>query len=410
MLLIKNIHTIWMCDTSPIPLLRGRAMSHFPTLENAFLLIEDGKIHSFGKMEDCPESSSHILDAAGGHVLPAWVDCHTHAVFPGWRNREMVYRIQGMTYPEIAAKGGGILNSAKRLRQMAEDELFDLSLARLHKIIACGTGAIEIKSGYGLTVDSELKMLRVIKRLKSAVPIPIKATFLGAHAYPPEFAGNREAYIRLITEQMLPAVAAEELADYVDAFCEVGFFSVDETERIIQAAARYGLPARIHVNQFTHSGGIEMCIRNKVLSVEHLECLNDKEIGQLKNSQTMAVLLPGASFFLNQPYPPARKLVDNGIAFAVASDFNPGTSPNYNMAFIWSLACLKMKLLPEEALAAMTINAAYSLGLQGQLGSIEPGKKARIILTVPADELSFFPYHYGENWTRPLDFHNHGKP
>lgn len=378
--------------------LKGKDLSEINIIENAWLQIVNGRIANWGTMESCPERSDEIIDANKGWVLPAFVDSHTHLVYAAPREQEFVYRLQGLSYHEIAEKGGGILNSAKRLQKTSEDKLLEDAYTRLKEVIALGTGAIEIKSGYGLTVESELKMLNVIRRLKEISPIPIKASFLGAHAMPTEFKDNREGYINLIINEMLPKIAADGLADYIDVFCEKGFYSVEETDIILEAAVKYGLIPKIHTNQFNCMGGIETAIKHKALSVDHLEVLTEEEIKCLKNSNTIATLLPTAPFFLNdEHYPPARKLIESGAAIALASDFNPGTTPSGNMQFVTSLACIKLRLLPEEALNAATINSAFAIGLEGELGSIEKGKKANLIITRPMPSLAFVPYYFGAN-------------
>jgi imidazolonepropionase len=354
-------------------------------------------------MENCPDRADEIIDAAGGFVLPAFVDSHTHLVFAAPREQEFVQRIQGMSYQEIAQKGGGILNSARRLSTCSEEQLLEDAFARLQEVISYGTGAIEIKSGYGLSVESELKMLRVIRRLKEISPIPIKASFLGAHAMPMEYKENRNAYIHQILDEMLPRIADEDLADYIDVFCEKGFYSTEETDLILNVGAKYGLKPKIHCNQFNSMGGIETAIKYNAVSVDHLEVLNDEEIEALANSNTIATLLPTAPFFLNDDhFPPARKLVESKVAIALASDFNPGTSPSGNMQFVLSLACIKLRLTPEEAFNAATINAAYALEMEGELGSISKGKKANLMITVPMPSLAFMPYYFGVNLVKRM--------
>lgn len=397
-LLIRNISKLLLAQDGSLSFLQGHQMAEIPCIHDAFLRIEDGKIVDFGPSSDCPALNVNTLDAKSGMVMPAFVDCHTHLVFADWRSSEFEDRIKGLSYLEIAARGGGILNSAQNLRLMSEDELFDRSMVLLSEVIKTGTGAIEIKSGYGLDPDSEFKMLRVIRRLKETASIPVRSTFLGAHAYPPEFKENHQGYIRQIIELMLPHISAEGLADYFDVFCEKGFYSLEETDQLLTAADQYGLRARIHTNQFTHSGGIGLAIRHKALSVDHLEVCNDEEIAQLLNSETHPVLLPGASFFMNEPYQPARSMIDQGLGVILASDFNPGTCPTFNLSFIWSLACIKMKMLPEEALNALTINPAVSLGLDHHYGSIGIGKSANLILSKPCSDLHRLPYTFGHSW------------
>ncbi|MCB0599516.1 MAG: imidazolonepropionase, partial [Phaeodactylibacter sp.] len=324
-LLIRNIHRLVLAETSPRPFAAGREMQALPQISNAFLLIEDGRFRAFGPMAECPERAGKTIDAGGGFAFPSWCDSHTHLVFATSREQEFVGRIKGLSYEEIARRGGGILNSAQRLREAPEEELLASALGRIREIESLGTGAVEIKSGYGLTVESELKMLRVIQRLKEKTAMPIKATFLGAHALPPEYKENRKGYLRLIIEEMLPRIAAEGLADYIDAFCEKGFFTVAETEQLMEAGARYGLKAKVHVNQFNSLGAIPACVRQGALSVDHLEVVSDADIESLKGSNTMPTLLPSAPFFLNDPYQPARRLIDAGLPVALASDYNPGS-------------------------------------------------------------------------------------
>lgn len=396
--LIRNINSLLEGNNKLSGPLLGKDLMQVSILENAYLLVENGTIAAIGSMSQCPERADKIIDAAGGFVLPAWCDSHTHLVFAGPREQEFVYRLQGLSYQEIAEKGGGILNSANRLQAMPEEQLLEAAQQRLLELIKYGTGAIEIKSGYGLTVEAELKMLRVIRSLKSWSPIPIKASFLGAHAMPMAFRENREGYLSLIINEMLPQIAQEGLADYIDVFCEKGFYSVEETDRILEAGAKYGLRPKIHTNQFNSMGGIEVAVKHKALSVDHLEVLNEVEIDCLRNSQTIATLLPSAPFFLNDAhFPPARRLVEAGVAIALASDYNPGTSPSGNMPFVLSLACIKLRLLPEEAINAATINAAYAMGLEEELGSILIGKKANLIITKPMPSLAYIPYNFGSN-------------
>lgn len=396
--LIKNIRKLILASNTPIPFQKGLALSELATIDSAFLIIENGRISSFGPEDQTPECSGAVIDAHHGYVMPAYIDCHTHLVFADWREQEFIDRMKGLSYQEISNKGGGILNSAKKLAALPEDELFERSAIRLTEAMKCGTGAIEIKSGYGLNTENELKILRVIKRLKEHFPIPVIATFLGAHSFPLEFKSDHQGYINLIINEMLPEIHKEGLAEYCDVFCEQNFYSPDETGQILEAASRYGLKARIHSNQFTHSGGIEVAIRNHAISVDHLEVCNEEEIELLKNSSTHPVLLPSAAFFMNQEYPPARNMIDRGLGLVLASDFNPGTSPSYNLSFVLSLACIKMKMLPEEAIQALTINAAYNLGLESDYGSIEPGKIANLILTKPCPSLSYLPYSFGNSW------------
>lgn len=395
-MLIKNIKSLLQTD-SPAKALRGKRLSAMESIENAWLLIENDKIKDFGSMDTCPEIEIETIDASGKMVLPTWCDSHTHLVFATSREEEFEMRLKGKSYEEIAMAGGGILNSAKKLQNTSEDELFESAWQRLMTVIKMGTGAIEIKSGYGLSVEGELKMLRVIKRLKEKSPIPIKANFLGAHSYPSEYKNNHQGYIDLIVNEMLPQIAAEGLADYIDAFCEKVAFSVAETEQIVKAGIKYGLKPKVHTNQFNCMGGIELCVKYDALSVDHLEVVNDAEIECLKNSDTIATLLPSAPFFLSDPYQPGRKLVDAGVAVALASDYNPGSSPSGNMNFVVSLACVKLKMTPEEAINAATINGAFAMELEDNYGSITKGKKANLIITKPIKSAAYIPYSFGQN-------------
>lgn len=372
-------------------------MGELSSINNAFVLIENGVIVSYGEYSsevNIPEGAEKI-DAQGGMVLPAFVDSHTHIVFAKSREEEFEMRIKGKSYEEIAAAGGGILNSAHKLHQMSEEELYQHALNRLNEVIAFGTGAIEIKSGYGLTVEDELKMLRVIKRLKAVSPIPIKATFLGAHAIPAEYKQNRRGYIDLVINEMLPKVAAENLADYCDVFCDQGFFTVEETDEILTAATRYHLKAKIHGNELGYTGGVQIAVKHNALSVDHLEYTGDEEIASLLTGNTMPVGLPNCSFFLGIPYAPGRKMIDAGLPFCLASDYNPGSSPNGRMSFVVALACTQMKLTPEEAINATTLNGAAALELSHSHGSITVGKQANLIITKPIPSLAYIPYAFG---------------
>jgi imidazolonepropionase len=396
--LFTNIKELLQVREQHIDKVAGADMSVLPKIENAYLLIEDNIILDFGPMEDCPSlPEAELIDAEGRIVLPTWVDSHTHIVYAGNRIQEFVDRINGLTYEEIANRGGGILNSAKRLNETSEDDLFEQSEARLKEIMQQGTGAVEIKSGYGLTAEGELKMLRVIKRLKENYPIAIKATFLGAHAFPLEYKENHEGYIDLIINEMLPKIANENLADYIDAFLETGYFSVAETIKIMEAGKKYGLPAKIHVNQFTAIDGIKACVENEALSVDHLELVTDEDLKTLHNSKTMPVALPSCSYFISIPYTPARKIIDAGLPLALATDYNPGTTPSGNMNFVVATACIKMKMTPEEAINAATINGAYAMGVSATHGSITKGKRANIILTKPIMNFYELPYAFGTN-------------
>ena len=397
--LVTNIKLL-VNTRSENKLLRGNELSVLPCVENAFLLIEDGFIASFGQMDKLgpvDEVADHMIDASGQMVLPCWCDSHTHLVFAASREEEFVDKIRGLSYAEIAERGGGILNSARKLNAMSESELLRLAWSRLNEVIQLGTGAIEIKSGYGLTVEGELKMLRVIKRLKETSPIPVKATFLGAHTYPPEFKENHQGYIELIIKEMLPVIAEEELADYIDVFCEKGFFSPEETEQICRAGMSYGLKPKIHANQLNLSGGTQTGVKLGAVSVDHLETMDEDSIQQLAASQTIGTLLPTAAFFLRMPFQPARQLIDAGCAIALASDFNPGSSPSGNMNLVVSMSCIQMKMLPEEAINAATINGAFAMELQDEVGSISIGKKANLVFTRAIPSLAYLSYAFGSN-------------
>lgn len=381
-------------------LLRGEALANLPVINNAFLLIEDGIIADYGTMAEIENRKLKIenaINATGQFILPAWCDSHTHIVFAASREEEFIDKIKGLSYAEIAAKGGGILNSAKKIQAASEDELFSLAWKRLEEVSKLGTGAIEIKSGYGLTVEGELKMLRVIKKLKERSKISIKATFLGAHTYPLEYKENHPGYIDLIINEMLPQIAAEKLADYIDVFCETGFFSPEETETICKAGMRYGLKPKIHANQLHLSGGTQTGVKLGAVSVDHLETMDEDAIGILAHSNTIGTLLPTAAFFLRMPFQPARKLIDAGCAIALASDFNPGSSPSGNMNLVVAMSCIQMKMLPEEAINAATINGAYAMELEKELGSIMTGKKANLIFSKPSSSLAYLPYAFGSN-------------
>lgn len=368
------------------------------SLQNAFLLVEDGFIVDYGEMRDCPAlNDAEFVDAGGGSVLPAWCDSHSHLVFAATREEEFVDKIKGLTYAEIAQKGGGINSSVKALRNISEDELYELSFSRLNQAARSGTGAIEIKSGYGLEINSELKMLRVIRRLRENSKLVIKSTFLGAHTFPPEFREKRQSYIDLIKQEMIPAIAAEGLADFIDVFCEKGFFSPEETIDICKTGIQYGMKPKIHANQLNASGGVQAGIAVNALSVDHLETMDEEAIRALQDSETIGTLLPTAAFFLRMNYQPARTLIDRGCSIALASDFNPGSSPGYNMNFVVSLACIQMKMTPEEAVNAATINGAFAIDAADQTGSIAKGKLANIILTKPIRTLAAIPYHFSNN-------------
>jgi len=377
----------------------GKEMAVLPVIENGWLLIEDGIIAGYGPAETMPGFSSAVtkLDAGGGYLFPAFCDPHTHLVYAGSREKEYTDKIRGLSYEEIAKRGGGILNSAKLLHETSEDELFRQSMERVNEIISFGTGAVEIKSGYGLTTEDELKMLRVIRRIKESSPLTVRSTFLGAHAVPAEYRHDRNGYVDLIVNEMIPAVAAERLADYIDVFCDRGFFTVEETARILEAGVRHGMRPKIHANELDYSGGIQTGVRYGALSVDHLEFTGDDEIAALLGSGTMPTLLPGAAFFLGMTDPPARKMINAGLPLAMASDYNPGSSPSGNMKLVVSLGCIRLRLLPEEAINAVTINAAYAMGLAETHGSITIGKKANLFITKKIPSYEFLPYAYGSN-------------
>jgi imidazolonepropionase len=405
-LFIRNIKELVQVESRPREMVKGKNMARVKTIQNAFLFIEDGLIAGFGTMREFPDSTFlkranrddvTEIDATGKMVFPSFCDSHTHLVYDGSREIEYIDKIKGLSYEEIARRGGGILNSAKRLQDADELSLTEQGLVRLEEIKTLGTGAVEIKSGYGLTPESELKMLRVIRKLKEFTPLTIKATFLGAHAFPAEYKNNRNAYVEQLINEMIPAVAGEELADYIDVFCDKGFFSVEETERILMAGIKHGLRPKIHANELDFSGGIQTGVKYNALSVDHLEFTGDQEIDALLNSDTMPTLLPGAAFFLGMTYPPARKMIDAGLPVALASDYNPGSSPSGNMQLIMSLGCIKLKMLPEEVINAVTINGAYAMGVEKEMGSIALGKKANVFITKRIPTFAFMPYAYGSN-------------
>lgn len=400
-LLLKNIkQLISVYDTAPIKL-SGKEMKNLPCIDNAWLAAEDGIIVDFGSMDTFPGITNwkdlEVIDCEDKLVMPCYADSHTHIVYAGNREQEFVDRINGLTYEEIANRGGGILNSAAKLRDTDEDDLFDQSKQRLKEIILLGTGAVEIKSGYGLSVESELKMLRVIKRLKNLNWIPVKATFLGAHAVPKEFKDNKKGYIDLILNEMLPAIASEKLADYIDVFCEKNYFDSEETKQILLEGKKYGLVPKLHAEQLSHSNGIKTAVECGAISVDHLEYCNDNDILLLKNSNTMPTILPGAAFFLGLPLPPTRKMIDAGLPVAFASDYNPGSSPSGNMNFMMSLGCIQYKLTPEEVFNAATINSAYAMNLNKELGCIAIGKKANLIVTKKINSYGYIPYSFANN-------------
>ena len=397
-LLFKNIKQLVQVREETLKPLKGSEMKELPVLDDAWLLVEDGKIADFGKMADLPTfEDASVIDASGKMLLPGWIDSHTHLVYAGNREQEFVDRINGLTYEEIAEKGGGIVNSAKKLQETSEDDLYLQSARRLEEVIKMGTTAIEIKSGYGLTTEAELKMLRVIHKLKQNYKLPVKATFLGAHALPPEFKNDKDGYMDLLINEMLPKVAEAGLADYVDIFCEKGYFSVEDTHRLLEAGKKFGLIPKIHVNQFNAIGGIKAAVAHNALSVDHLEVMEPEDLEALKGSDTMPVALPSCSLFLGIPYTPAREILDNDLPLALATDYNPGSTPSGNMNLVISLACIKMKMNPEEAINAATINAAYAMGILDTHGSITKGKAANLILTDNIPSYGFLPYSFGAN-------------
>jgi imidazolonepropionase len=381
-------------------LLYGKDLALLPCIHNAFLIVEDGIITDYGSMEDIPfqvTAFKQRYSAEGRCILPSFCDSHTHLVFAGSREDEFVDKLKGLSYSEIAARGGGILNSAKRLQETSEELLFQQSFKRLQEVIASGTGAIEIKSGYGLTVEDELKMLRVIRRLKQNTSIPLRSTFLGAHAIPATYKEDKEAYIRLILEEMLPRVGKEGLADYIDVFCEKGFYTPEETIKICMAGKEFGLKPKIHANQLNISGGVQAGVKLNAVSVDHLEAMDEEAISSLAGSKTIGTLLPTAAFFLRMPYQPARKLIDSNCAIALASDYNPGSSPSGNMNFVVAISCIQMRMLPEEAINASTLNGAYAMELQDEVGSITKGKRANLVMTVPVPSIQYLPYSFSNN-------------
>lgn len=397
-ILFKNIKELIQVRPASISFVSGKDMNILPTIKNAFLVFSDGLITDFGSMETCPTNNfSEIIDATGKMILPSWCDSHTHIVYAGNREAEFIDRINGLSYEDIANNGGGILNSAKKLQETSEDKLYQESKVRLEEVMKLGTGAIEIKSGYGLTTNAEIKMLHVIKRLKENYPIEIKATLLGAHALPSQYKNNKTEYLSIVINDLIPLVAKEKLAEYIDVFCETGYFSVEDTELILEAGKEHGLIPKIHVNQFTAIGGVQAGIKYNALSVDHLEEMRDQDILDLRETQTMPVALPGCSYFLSIPYTPARKMIDSGLALALATDYNPGSSPSGNMNFVISTACIKMKMTPEEVINAATINGAYAMGLENKVGSITVGKKANLILTKPINSYGVIPYSFGSN-------------
>ena len=396
-ILIKNIKSLVQVEENPKRFIGGKDMANLNTIKNAFLLIEDELIADFGEMKNCQYQSDLTIDATGKMVFPSFCDSHTHLVYAGSREIEYGDKIRGLSYEEIAKKGGGILNSAKLLHETSEDDLYNQAMQRINEIISQGTGAVEIKSGYGLNAADELKMLRVIKRIKKTSPIIVKSTFLGAHAVPAEFKGRQDEYVDSVIFEMLPQVASEELADYIDVFCDKGFFTVEQTERILLAGMKHGLRPKIHANELALSGGIQIGTKYNALSVDHIEYTEEDEIKSLLNSETMPTILPGAAMFLNMPYAPARKIINAGLPVAIASDFNPGSSPSGNMKFMMSLACINHKMLPEEAIHATTINTAYAMGVSDIVGSIAKGKIANFFITKEIPSYDFMFYAYGSD-------------
>jgi len=399
-ILISNIKKLVQVETKPVRFRAGKKMSELPFIENAFLLIKNGKIDSFGEMNNLkPEilNQKQVIDATGKMIFPSFCDSHTHLVYPASREIEYVDKIKGLSYEEIAKRGGGILNTAKKMKETTVAELVDSAMLRLEEIIKLGTGAVEVKSGYGLDTEQELKMLYTIRKLKEISPLTIKATLLGAHSIPLEYRGRQHEYVDLVINEMIPMVAGEELADYLDVFCDKGFFTVEDTERILMAGMKFGLRPKIHANELDYSGGIQVGVKYNALSVDHLEYTGNDEIEVLKNSETMPTILPGAAFFLGMPYAPARKMIDAGLPVALASDFNPGSSPSGNMQLILSMACILYKLTPEEAINAVTLNSAYAMGVEEELGSIAVGKKANVFITKEIPSMEFMPYAYGSN-------------
>ena len=394
-LLIKNIGTIVGIDTEHRERIAGRAMDQLGRIDNAYLLAEDGRIASFGPMEELPSlDADEVLDAEGGTLFPSFCDSHTHLVYAGSREQEFLDKIHGLSYEEIARRGGGILNSADRLHEATEEELYREALERVHEIMRMGTGLVEIKSGYGLSTEDELKMLRVIRRIRREEPIEVRATFLGAHAVARNYIGRQGEYVDLVCEEMIPAVAREGLADFIDVFCDQGFFTLEETERIIRCGERHGMRAKIHANELAISGGVQLGVREKALSVDHLERMGDAEIEALKQGETMPTMLPGAAFFLGMSYPPARRMIEAGLAVALASDYNPGSSPSGNMRMVMALAATQMRMTPTEALHAATLNGAAAMGLSHLFGSISKGKVANCFITRPIPSPEFFTYAY----------------
>ncbi len=402
--LVINIKQLVQVEDTPCSCKAGKDMARVGIIPDAYLLVEDEKIAGFGKMEDLNRESIYAngdtikeIDASGRLVLPSYCDSHTHLVYAGSREIEYIDKIRGLSYEEIAKRGGGILNSAERIRHASEEELFQSAYERIQEIAGFGTGAVEIKSGYGLDSESELKMLKVIRRLKAETPLLIKSTFLGAHAVPAEYKGRQTEYVDLIINEMIPTIAGEELADYIDVFCDKGFFTVEDTDRILNAGMKYGMRAKIHANELDYSGGVQVGVKYNAISVDHLEYIGEEEISALLGSETMPTVLPGAAFFLNMPYSPVRKMIEAGLPVALASDYNPGSSPSGNMKFVMSLGCINYKMLPEEVINATTLNSAYAMGVQEEAGSIAVGKLANFYITSPLPGIEYIPYAYTAN-------------
>jgi len=397
-LLIKNINRLVQTRPADQSMVRGHEMKDLPEVENAYLLIEEGLIKAFGAMDECPETAGKVMNAQGKMVFPCWCDSHTHLVYATSREEEFVDRIHGLSYEEIAKNGGGILNSAKKMQDIPEEDLLESAYLRLGEIKDFGTGAIEIKSGYGLSYEAELKMLRVIKKLKSISPLTIKSTFLGAHAIPADYKDKREEYISLVTDKMLPDIADEGLADYCDVFCDSGFFTPEETDRILKAADKFGLQAKIHGNELSNSGGVQVALDNCALSIDHLEAIGETEIKLLAESKDiMPCIMPTVAFFLGMDYAPARRLIDAGVPISLASDYNPGSSPSGKMSLVVAMACIQLKLTPEEAINAATLNGAFGMGVEKELGSIAVGKRANVFVTRRIPSLAYIPYAFGSD-------------
>lgn len=407
--LFSHIQQLILAERNPMGVRRKESMKELHTLSHAWLLVKDDQIMDFGYMPDLAEylnvhaiQPSEEINCSGRLIIPAFADSHTHLVFAATREQEFVDKINGLTYEQIAARGGGILNSAEKLAKATEEELLESALRRVHEVMQTGTGALEIKSGYGLSVEGELKMLRVIQRIKEKNILPVKATFLGAHAYPNAYKENHQAYLDILIHELLPNIASEKLADYVDVFCESNYFSVPEMEILLEAGAKYGLKPKVHVNQFNSIGGIAAAVKHQAVSVDHLEVLEQADLEVLKQSDTIATLLPGCSLFINIPFAPARQLLDEGVPVALASDYNPGSTPSGNMQLVMALACMRMKMLPEEALVAATVNGAAAMELQNQIGTITPGKQANFIITHPVSSVTYIPYAFGTNHVSSL--------